>query len=331
MYNEEGLPPNFRAQRTLNRRRVPEIARYILDNSESYVFSALTVSVDSEVEFNPLEGDGSQNQTGILRVPASAKFVINDGQHRRAAIVEAIKENISLGKESIPLVIFVDSDLRLSQQMFADLNRYAVRPTKSLSILYDRRDPIAAATLEIIAAVPIFRSAVEFQKTSISNRSSNLFTLSNVYQAVCKLLGKKKGDGVSFHEKNLALDYWSALTAIIPGWNEFALKQVKGSYLRKKYVHSHGVVLVALGMAGHVLVAQHPEDWRDCLEYLGTMDWERSNSQLWEGVTMESGKISKAHRNLRLTSILLKDTMKLELTNEEMEFKRETLRRREST
>ena len=70
----------------------------------------------------------------------NAKFVINDGQHRRAAIESALHENPELGDETISVVFFVDVGLVRTQQMFADLNRYAVRPTTSLSLLYDHRD-----------------------------------------------------------------------------------------------------------------------------------------------------------------------------------------------
>lgn len=321
VYNEDELPPDFRAQRTLNRRRVPEIVRYILDNPNSYVFSALTVSVDSKMIFSPLVEEPSCNQ-GILSVPASAKFVVNDGQHRRAAIFDAIKENEELASETIPLVIFLDSDLKKSQQMFADLNRYAARPTKSLSILYDRRDPVAATTLGVISAVPLFRGSVDFEKTSLSNRSTKLFTLSNVYDATCMLLNKSKGEMVSQKEKKLASNFWIALSAVIPDWKSYIAGEVKSSLLRKQFVHSHGVILVALGILGRSLIQQHPENWRSYLLNLNSLDWKRTNVELWEGVAMEGGKISKAHRNIRRTSIRLKETIGLDLTQDEVKFMR---------
>ena len=70
-----------------------------------------------------------------------ARFVINDGQHRRAAIEAALRENPDLGDETIAVVFFLDVGLKRCQQMFADLNRYAIRPTTSLSILYDPGTP----------------------------------------------------------------------------------------------------------------------------------------------------------------------------------------------
>src|ERR1035441_4443230 len=51
LYDEEELPTELRAQRTLNRARVPEIARYITENPTEYVFSAITASIDAEVFF----------------------------------------------------------------------------------------------------------------------------------------------------------------------------------------------------------------------------------------------------------------------------------------
>ena len=55
IFDEEDLPPELRAQRTLNKNRIPEISDYVLDNPDNYVFSALTVSIDSEVNFEPIK------------------------------------------------------------------------------------------------------------------------------------------------------------------------------------------------------------------------------------------------------------------------------------
>src|SRR5215213_9640749 len=86
IFDEEELPAELRAQRTLNKVRIPAITRYITDNPKDYVFSSITASVDGDVEFIPLGGTGSKNKIGELKVPMSARIIINDGQHRRAAI-----------------------------------------------------------------------------------------------------------------------------------------------------------------------------------------------------------------------------------------------------
>jgi DNA sulfur modification protein DndB len=140
LFDEDELVPEVRAQRTLNKARLPDLARYILSNPKSYVFSALTASIDGEVGFEALGDDSQTSRIGLLRIPMSARFVINDGQHRRAAIDLALRENPELGDESIAVVFFLDAGLERCQQMFADLNRYAVRTSPSLGVLYDHRD-----------------------------------------------------------------------------------------------------------------------------------------------------------------------------------------------
>src|SRR6476660_2696613 len=57
LFDEDELKPDLRAQRILNKQRVPEIARYILHNPKGYTFSALTASVDGKVRFDPFGED----------------------------------------------------------------------------------------------------------------------------------------------------------------------------------------------------------------------------------------------------------------------------------
>src|SRR5688572_33108120 len=53
VFDEEEVPPDLRAQRTLNKARIPEIAAYLSNNPESYILSALTASVDGKLQFIP--------------------------------------------------------------------------------------------------------------------------------------------------------------------------------------------------------------------------------------------------------------------------------------
>ena len=49
--DNEYVPPEYRAQRKLNEARIPEIKKYILDNRETYVFSAWAASIDGKHTF----------------------------------------------------------------------------------------------------------------------------------------------------------------------------------------------------------------------------------------------------------------------------------------
>ena len=112
LFDEEELRPELRAQRVLNKQRVPEMSRYITSNPKDYTFSALTASIDGKVKFEALGDASTERSVGNLRVPMNARFVINDGQHRRAAIESALHENPDLGDETIAVVFFLDVGLK---------------------------------------------------------------------------------------------------------------------------------------------------------------------------------------------------------------------------
>ena len=96
LFDDEELVPEIRAQRTLNKNRIPDIASYILSNCDSYVFSAITASIDGDVHFDSVGEGESESRIGSLRIDMQAQFIINDGQHRRAAIEQALKMNRNL-------------------------------------------------------------------------------------------------------------------------------------------------------------------------------------------------------------------------------------------
>ena len=94
IFDEDEIRPKVRIQRTLKRTRIREMSNYVLNNPDSYVFAPLTVSIDSQAVFEPLPG---QNWLGNLRVPMDAHFVMNDGQHRRVALLQALDQRPELG------------------------------------------------------------------------------------------------------------------------------------------------------------------------------------------------------------------------------------------
>lgn len=319
-FDEDDVPPQLRAQRTLNRARVPEIANYLIDNPDSYVLSALTASIDARVTFSPISDSGSEANMGMLSIPMDAQILINDGQHRRAAIEEAIKERPELGQENVPILFFIDRGLKRSQQMFADLNKYAIRPSTSLSTLYDQRDPSSELARYIAMSIEPYRSLTEFEKSSLTNSSHKLFTLSGIKHANRSLLQKGVKDEITDEERDLAGDFWKEVALNMRDWGLVKERKINPSELRQDFIHAHGVVLSALGITGAHLLATDPSGWKKRLKKLATIDWNRSNSALWEGRAMVHGRISKARTNILLTSNVIKKALDLELTGEEQQL-----------
>lgn len=316
LFDEEEIVPELRAQRVLNKVRVPEIARYILRDKTNYVFSALTASVDADVRFEAAGDGGGSAGLGFLHVPMSGRFVINDGQHRRAAIEMALNEDPDIGNETIAVVLFHDRGLERSQQMFADLNKYAVRPSTSLGILYDHRDPVGGITKKLAFDSEAFKGLVELEKTTLSLRSRKLFTLSSIYSANRALFKDLQDDAIEdLYEK--ADSFWASVAEQFPEWRQVRDNRVSASQVRQDFIHTHGVILQAIGLVGNELLKR--ELGVDShLSRFKKIDWQRANRKLWEGRAMHNGRLSKASTSIALAANAIKKEIGLDLNAEEL-------------
>jgi DNA sulfur modification protein DndB len=300
--------PEFRAQRTLNKGRVPKIASYILGNPEDYTFSSLVGAIDGLPRFEPA---GEKSRLGTLYIPRSMPVALLDGQHRRAAIEHAVREDnakkkgsTGVGDETISVVLFIDNGLEKAQQKFADLNRFGVSPNGSLSLLYDHRDELANLAKAVVREVPLFAKLTDGEKTSIAGGSGKLFALRAVHEATRALL---RGSNDNREEsRKLAVAFWSETAGALPDWQAVAEREIKASELRAKYIHAHAAALEAIGRTGNALLRGRPEMWTKDLAGLATLDWSRSSS-VWAGRAVINGRVSKTPSSEVLTADALKN------------------------
>ena len=316
LFDEEELRPELRAQRTLNKGRIPEMARYLVENRNDYVFSAITASVDASVKFESLAPEGEGERVGVVRIPMNAKFIINDGQHRRAAIEAALGERPELADETIAVVFFLDKGLARCQQMFADLNRHAVRPSRSLGLLYEHRDEMAKLTKLVVFNSDVFGDVVEMERSNLSARSRKLFTLSAIHTATRELLAGMEVEEAEEGAK-LAVEFWEQVAKQFPEWDRVRKHKMSAGELRSDFIHSHGVVLQAIGKAGNALLRTHERGWKRRLARLRGLDWRHTNAADWEGRAMIGGRVSKAATQVTLTTNVIKRTLGLELSPDE--------------
>ena len=304
-----------RAQRVLTTNRIPDIARYILDNEDGYLFSSITASYQCDVRFEPINGDG----LGYVEMDfEKAKFVINDGQHRCAAIAQAIKENPSLGDEAISVLLFPYESKERVQQMFADLNRFVVKTNNPTNILMDHRDLLARVTLEACEKVPIFQGAVDKEHQSLPARSEKMFTLYSLYDATKELLADKtNGAGGDFDQLvTAAVDYWSTVSQFMPDWLKVKNRELRPIELRQENIATHAIVLRALGGVGAEITKRFPTEWKDRLAGLRTINWSKRNRD-WENVCMVANSVV-ANRQARVaTKAYLKSKLGLPVSEAE--------------
>jgi DNA sulfur modification protein DndB len=297
-----------------------------VDNEDSYLFSSITAAYSTEVKFKPVE-EGAD--IGYLELELEdAKFLINDGQHRCAAISAALNENPAIGKERISVLLFPRESLERAQQMFTDLNRFVQKTSKSLNILYDHRDVLSSFTMEITEKVPVFKGMIDKEKLTIPIRSEKLFTLSTLYDANEELIGTKleKPDSKEYKEKlERAVSYWNAVSRVIPDWEKVKEGTIKAPMLRQEKINTHGVVLRALGGLGRTLIEAYPSGWESKLEALRELDWRKSVGNKvnpeWENVCIMAGSVLSNRQARVATLAVLKGKVGVDLTGQETQFK----------
>lgn len=299
-YEDADIPAEQRAQRTLRKSRIPRICNYILQNQDDYIFSSITVSVDRRIAFDPISNN--MENIGSISMSNDASILINDGQHRAHAIKQAVTENPELGQDQISVVFFEDLNLEKSQQMFADLNKHAVKPTKSLGILYDHRNSFATFVVGMIKSINVFHNRIEMEKTSISNRSTKFFTLNGLELATKNLVGK--ASNLNEDEKKTVIDFWNTVSKNIPEWALLTNKKVTPAELRKDFVHANTNMLEAIAIAGNFLIDKYPRKWKQKLAGLQKIDWSRTNPE-WDGKIIIRGKMTKTKAGMNNAAKIL--------------------------
>lgn len=314
LFNEEELPPEYRSQRILNKKRIPEMANYIISNPNDYVFSSLTASIDGTFDFSPIN-EALDDKIGVLRVSMDSRLLINDGQHRRAAIEAALREQPELAEESISIVLFIDEGLNRSQQIFADLNKHAVNVSKSIGVLYDSRDPIAMYTKRLLTNNKNLNNFTDKENSSIAKYSAKLFSLSSINETNRKLFR-----GLNTTDENAVLFadcFWNSLCSNMAEWNQVFEKKLSASELRLNYINSNGVVLEALGIIGNYLYKENYVNIDQVLVNLDKIDWHRENDE-WRNRAIDSnGRIAKSSTYVKLTCNLIKQKLGLALSKDE--------------
>lgn len=314
----EYIPPQYRAQRKLNEIRIPEIKSYILENRDSYVFSSLTASIDGIYSFD--ESKELAN-VGMLRISMDAKMLINDGQHRRAAIAQALAEDETLEDETISVVLFEDRGLEKSQQMFTDLNMNAQKSSNSINTCYETRNPLAVLTKEIVSEIPFLSKYTDFEKDNLGKNSSKLFTLYTIFRVNKKIIGNV--ELISGDEMFLKR-FWQLITEHMPEWADLERRVINKTVLREEYVTTLGVTLLSFSRVGIWLYQNKDKKMDSYLKKLSKIDWSRNNKAWNNRIIRDDGKIMNNENAIILAGNYIKMCLGMPLSKDE-EKREETI------
>lgn len=311
-FDESQLPVEERAQRIINEERIPDIAHYILDSRDRYVFSALTACITGESSFRPLDDSKQGQKIGSLIIDEDADIFITDGQHRNAAIQKALKEDPSLGDETISVVFFSNKTLEERQRIFKDLNLYPVKSDASLSLTYDD-SPDALLSKAVVLQSNEFTKLIHMEKSNLGPRSRKLVSHSALNKATKELFGKVTQE--NYRDLiPLASEFWHSVLANMPAWQLICEDKASGREFRDETIHAHAVTFRAIGQLGRQLLEQ--PDWKKRLKGLQDIDWSRKNKK-WQGRCIASNQMRHNSVAVHLTKIQIKKYLGLALTERE--------------
>ncbi|MBA7486648.1 hypothetical protein ES707_22209 [subsurface metagenome] len=306
---DRNLPPKERENRKPTPSRYGVIADYVTKNPDTYRFSSITCTYGKDgthapVRWKSVEPSGDLSLIGVLTLDNRDPLIIVDGQHRFEGIKKALDQDPSLVDDMISVVLFPYIDLRAAQQLFSDLNRNAKKTTKSLDILFDRRDVVNIVVQELVEKVSVFQDRVNLEDAGIPAQSKDMFTLAGIYQATEPMvdaiseagllpeeLAQKDSEGNPIDNKDQYVDFlaqvWEFIAVQFPEWGKVTSGELDIRDVRSKYLHWNSGIISAIGEVVAASMREKSQDWQEpvatALGHADNRGWRRGEAH-WQGI-----------------------------------------------
>lgn len=313
--DESNLPPEERSQRLFRPKRIPAIRDYIINNRDNYVFSSLSFCIDGPVRFQP-SFDGAT--IGTLLVDFHSKFYIADGQHRMAAIEEALKIDPSLEDESISIVVFVKKTLAQRQLVFRDLNIHQVKTGQSYDVLYSGNEE-SRQILNIVDSVPFLSQFTSVEEKTLGKNHKEFLTYAGIRQA-WKLILRSHPDRGANELSMRYIEYLTLLSKEFSPW--YSLLNGLPTSERNNSICFNKLFFMALTRLWvNDLLVQHT-DLVQIVKKLSNIDFNRTN-KVWQTRATNGKTIKLTNKNIVLTCNFLKIHLSIPLADDEKEIEAE--------
>ena len=183
--------------RDANRRLTPgharKIQRYLADRP-NWLLGALLLGIAPDaLEFAPYLDENAvpSEKFGELKIKSGRANTMRifDGQHRRRAIEDVIKElqgderKVSqladLMATSIPIVLYAEEDIKALRQMFVDASQ--TKPIERNTVTrFDEQDAFNRAAIWVAQNSDLFSGRVEMERTTVSRTSENIIAINQL-------------------------------------------------------------------------------------------------------------------------------------------------------
>ena len=323
-YPQNNVPADKVIQRHINKARIPKIAEYLVKYYDDYVLPPIIASIDGEIEWEPLSADSENMQVGILKIPDSADLIINDGQHRCAAIQHALQKRPELKYETLGVIFYIDRGVKRARQMFSDLNGHPVRSNQNINATFDSRQYLPQLTKRVIENSALLRGRVELFASGCAIGSPRIFTISALTKSNRVLL-----DGIISQdiETDAAIcsRYWTVLEENLPEIEKLVPETITAREIKENYFYPYSIALQTLAAVANQLIKESPDTWEEQLAGIQKINWRRDNNE-WEGRAMSGGRLTTGGNHPAFTKNFIKKKLGLPLSEDEKKLERQLAR-----
>jgi len=323
-YPKNNVPEDKLIQRHINKARIPKIAEYLIKYYDDYVLPPIIASIDGDIEWEPLSADSENMQVGLLKIPDSADLIINDGQHRCAAIQHALQERPELKYETLGVIFYIDRGVKRARQIFSDLNGHPVRTNQNINATFDSRQYLPLLTKRVMDGSPLLRGRVELFASGCAIGSPRIFTISALTKSHKILLDKVITQDIET-DASICSKYWTILEENLPQIEQLISNSITAREIKENYFYPYSIALQTLAGVTNQLIQEYSEDWEERLSEIHKINWRRDNND-WEGRAMSGGRLTTGGNHLALTRNFIKKKIGLPLSEDEKKLERQLSR-----
>lgn len=337
--------PSEGAQRELNLNRViKDMVPYLTTPNYNPFFSALTVIMvpvngESLVEgvdydFDPME---KHPDVGVLTIKDQVMLFTADGQHRREALVQALKTHRKqFLLHEVPVIFLGFEGVERVRQLFSDLNLNAKPANKSIGLAYESRDPVVVVAKRVIQDLDLFEGGkrVNMKTNSLALKSPAVISLNTLVMATETILAGLLDTPVKTlrqHEEMVAIETKEPTDAAVddlagkvvdvlqviidasPQWQDVidgnrtagelrdGVKDPTGNTVEEGYISAFGIGWQALALVAAAIIRAEGDDWSETLQQaVESVNWQKGPH--WHGVAMVGTRVNNTGPGVKATA-----------------------------
>jgi DNA sulfur modification protein DndB len=311
--------------------RTKEITEYLLTSPHRFLGAIVVAAWGGEPQYSPLSIDdpdgvlrGIDREFGVLTFDGTQQYFALDGQHRLRAIKDAIKQDPTLAKEDICvlMVTHYDSDdgrIR-TRRLFSNINRNAVKTNAAEDIVLDEDDGFAVLSRRILDEHPFLKvdgrvkvitrvgeeGLLKLAGNSINKGDPKALTTLPVLYDVLRYLGWDLPGGVRKAKARPSAEVLEQSFSVLAHRlddllahcgdvgqrlsNAANARELRGLKDREGEGHPfmRPVIQKAIARVVGEIVQQKQLSWDDVMERLSCLDW-RMSAAPWISVFSPSG------------------------------------------